>query len=293
MESLSFKAFIENIFESTYCSFCIQEYFFGPENLVKNTFNIDENFSLYQPNIEELTDTQRKQGFKVFTEMSIYSYLKELYEYAVEGILGKNHWVDLIEEVNFYFQHVESDFSQISEEAKLILDMAHLRFGMDGEKDLISFNYSNNPNQVIAKMAGLDERTVRNAASEGMFTHDGVSYHTEAIKIWLNNKKGFKRTKIDENHTGLQLDDIQTAQQFGQLISIQKANLGKLLDEKKFKASHYNFDKHTLLNLESGIFDLPLNTVSALANAFHFDEKALLHCIMRVFFAHELSLIKE
>ena len=290
---MSFKAFIEDIFESTYCSFCMQEYLFGPNKLVSNTFGIKSNFSLYPPNMRELTDTEKKHAMKVFTEMNIYSYLEEIYEYAVEGVLGKNHWIDLIEEVNIYFQHVESDFSKISDEAKLILGMAHLRFGIDGERDLICFNYSSHPNQVIAKMAGLDERTVRNAASEGMFTQDGISYHAEAIKIWLNNKKGFKRTKVDENQTGLQLVDIKTAQQFSQLISTQKANLGKLLDEKKFKASHYSFDKHTLLNLESGIFDLPLNTVSALANAFHFDEKALLHCIMRVFFAHELSLIKE
>ena len=292
-ENLTFRKFIENVLEATYCSFCMQEHFFGPKNLVSNAFGIEGNFSLYQPNIHELVDAQREKALEAFTQMNIYSYLKELYEYAVEGIQGKSYWSDITEEINIYFQHVESDFSQISDEAKLILEMAFLRFGMDGERDLQHFNISNNPNKVIAKMAGLDERTVRNAASEGMFTTDRSSYDTEAIKIWLNTKKGFNRTKVDENNTGLQLQDVKTAQEFGQLISSQKISLGKMFDEKKFKTSHYSFSKQTLLNLESGIFDLPLNAVRALADALHFDEKDFLHCVMRVFFAYELSIIQE
>lgn len=292
----SLDFYLSNIFEASYLHQIISEFYSdGP---LKGT--TDELFGLpldtseitHQPNLYSLNETQRKIAFQKFTGTSIYRTCKELYEYAVNGIFTHQHWIDIVEDVNIYLQHIHSDFSPIHPNTQIIVDLALLRFGIDGELDEKTFFCGSKEFKVIALMANLDERTVKNAHSQGLFNGDAGDFDFRAIKLWLSTKRGFTSTKGLGSKEELSLSNIKTASDFGNFLKEKRENLGALFDMKVFQTKHYLFDKKTVQELENGFFNLPLNTVSILADCYYLNEIDFLECVMNVFFSCELEKIR-
>ncbi|RZJ22859.1 MULTISPECIES: hypothetical protein [unclassified Acinetobacter] len=293
---ISLESYLSNIFEASYLHQIITENY-SDDYLKGSTdklFGLPPESSeiIHQPSLYSLDEELQKVAKQTFMNTFICNACLTLYEYAVNGIPTSEHWSDIVEDVNIYLQHIHSDFSPISPNTRVIVDLALLRFGIDGEQDSNHFICDLDKFKVIALMADLDERTVKNAHSQGFFNGDSGDFDFNAIKLWLSTKRGFIPTKGLIKKNSQSLNEVKTAPEFGYFLKEKRESLGALFDLKVFQTKHYLFDKKTVVELENGFFDLPLNTVSILANAYYIDENEFLNCVMRVFFSSELEKIR-
>ena len=142
-------------------------------------------------------------------------------------------------------------------------------------------------------MAGLDERTVKNAQVQGAFRGDTYDLDFDAIKLWLSSKKGFTKSQIRSSHSLSDLSLVNTKQEFGLFMKRKREELGALFDLKVFPTKHYSFDKKTVEQIEQGVFSLPLDSISPLAKEYGLNYKELLICIIRVFLPEEYRIMQE
>lgn len=293
---ISLDAYLSNIFEASYLHQIITENYSDGhlEGSTDKLFGLPAGTSqiTHQPSLYSLDKKSQEIAMQTFMNTSIYHACRNLYEYAVNGIPTNEHWSDIVEDVNIYLQHIHSDFSPIWPNTRVIVDLALLRFGIDGEQDSNYFICDFDKFRVIALMADLDERTVKNAHSQGFFNGDSGDFDFNAIKLWLSTKRGFIPTKGLIKKDEHSLNEIKTASDFGCFLKEKRKSLGALFDLKVFQTKHYLFDKKTVTELENGFFNLPLNTVSILANAYYLDENEFLECVMNVFFSSELEKIR-
>lgn len=216
--------------------------------------------------------------------------LLELYDYAINGIVPRNHHEsDLVVGASAVLKLASSENHWVSDEWHNIIGTGDSRYAMDEGSPLHL--------EQIALLANVDIRTVRNAVSAG----DLVSYKSEisgevfveaaSARRWLHGRRGFKPTVINDIATDL--DKVTTPAAFGALLSSQRSRMDQEGEGAKRAVAHPSVTRETLAQLESGIFTLPLDAVTPLADFYLLDRRKLLRCVMRVFFYEEMQLLRD
>lgn len=214
--------------------------------------------------------------------------LSMLYDYAVDGVINDSDPTNIVIDGAEVLSFIKTENTHYAPEWEMIIALGDGRFALDdGENVLI---------EKLALLAGVDVRTVRNAISSGeliAYKSDfGPSVDNACARKWLNSRRGFKRTII-AGDTFHDLKDISTPAIFGAFLTEKRKKLGLCEDIKKLIIFHPSIDTNALSEIESGIFNLSLDTVFPLADFYQLDRKEFLSCVMRVFFCEELSTLRE
>jgi len=148
----------------------------------------------------------------------------------------------------------------------------------------------------LALLAGVDERTVRNAAS----SKDAISLKTqksggstlvnndEAIR-WLTNRPDFKVTEYIKDTTLDTPRYFEDAIGFGHYLIHRREELGLTIDEV---ASVIGSSVDVISDLENGIDQLHLSQVSKLSNVLNENKSKFMTDYMRIFHLEALADLK-
>ena len=148
----------------------------------------------------------------------------------------------------------------------------------------------------LALLAGVDERTVRNAAS----SKDAISLKTqksggstlvnndEAIR-WLTNRPDFKVTEYIKDTTLDTPRYFEDAIGFGHYLIHRREELGLTIDEI---ASVIGSSVDVISDLENGIDQLHLSQVSKLSNVLNENKSRFMTDYMRIFHLEALADLK-
>ncbi|MEK8028795.1 hypothetical protein [Pseudaquabacterium rugosum] len=218
--------------------------------------------------------------------------LSEAFDYAVNGILPSHADADaIVINGNEVLLLATSEDFKPAEVWDDIIAMGDGRFAIDtGESISV---------RKLALLANVDVRTVKNAISAGelaSFKRDDpfekdLFIDNASARRWLQGRRGYKPT-VYPDQDQLSLDDLTTPAQFGAFLAEQRSRLGQ-----NFSASGEGTHLHSMLTnqalqkLEAGVFSLPLDAVFPIADLYLIDRKKLIQCVMRVFFAEELSAL--
>jgi hypothetical protein len=300
---LTKEELFESIFVSAFFSCNIMEHYLDAKGLTAKTFGLDiqekykdEIFGYQEPDVSRWSDELLADAKAHYRKSYVWNFFENIYDYAINGLEPKWHWTEVFDELPVYLQLIDTDYSKVDSDLYTLLSLAFLRYGIDGiyfqDGPCFFDGYNSDPIKIIALMAKLDQRTVRNAQSEGAFKCGEGDFEFQAIKVWLSTKKGFVKSQFEQSTNEISLDEVNDSNEFGELIRKQIDYLGNSFNPKVFISKHYSFDKNTISQLQQGIFNLPLNTARIIANQLSLNETEFLRCVMRVFFAYELSLIK-
>lgn len=218
----------------------------------------------------------------------VWKRLVSLYEYAVNGI-ADDEPTSIVIDGSEILKLASSENFWVSDEWHNIVAMGDSRYALDEGNAL-------HPQQ-IALLASVDIRTVRNAISAGdlvSFKHEATAellVESTSARRWLHGRRGFKPTVI--NDIASDLDKVSTPAEFGALLAAQRGRLGEDGDGVKRAVAHACVTPEKLSELESGIFTLPLDAVTPLADFYLLDRRKLLRCVMRIFFYEEMRLLGE
>ncbi len=143
----------------------------------------------------------------------------------------------------------------------------------------------------LALLAGVDERTIRNAASAGAFeiTKFGSSTlidSTEARK-WLNARPDFKPTKYRNEQI---ISGVYTATEFGNFVTM-KMEENELTTDNVAKEIGVEVD--VIVDLEKGIDRINLGHISKLQNLLKIDGNQLLSDYMEIFHPEEYGNLER
>lgn len=300
---LTKEELFESIFISAFFSCNIMEHYLDARGLTAKTFGLDiqdkykdEIFGYQEPDVSRWSDELLADAKAHYRKSYIWNFFENIYDYAINGLEPKWHWTEVFDELPVYLQLIDTDYSKVDPDLYTLLSLAFLRYGIDGiyfqDGPCFFDGYNSDPIKIIALMAKLDQRTVRNAQSEGAFKCGEGDFEFHAIKVWLSTKKGFVKSQFEQSTNEISLDEVNDSNEFGELIRKQIDYLENSFNPKVFISKHYSFDKNTLSQLQQGIFNLPISTATIIANQLSLNETEFLQCVMRVFFPYELSLIK-
>ena len=219
---------------------------------------------------------------------SAWQRLSALYDYAVDGYAGADHPIDIVIGGAEVLSFIETENCKPAPEWDFITRQGDGRFALDAG-DLVL------PDK-LALLAGVDVRTVRNAISAGeLTTHkgvDGVQIENASARSWLIGRRGFKPTVIlGDALNGVA--DIASPAEFGAFLTDRRKKLGLNAADNKLVAFHPAVNARALLEIETGVFKLPLDTVFPIADFYQLDRKGFLSCVMRVFFREQLTILQE
>ena len=143
----------------------------------------------------------------------------------------------------------------------------------------------------LALLAGVDERTIRNAASAGAFeiTKFGSSTiidNAEARK-WLNARPDFKPTKYRNKQI---VSGVYTATEFGNFVTM-KMEENELTTENV--AKEVGVEVNVIVDLEKGIDRINLGHISKLQNLLKIDGNQLLKDFMEIFHPEEYGNLER
>lgn len=215
--------------------------------------------------------------------------LSHLYDYAVDGI---RHDAKEPEEIVLagaeVISYVTTENQGPAEEWDQIVAQGDGRFGLDNGSDLSL--------EKLALLADVDERTVRNAISHGdLVAHkdDGILFiGNTSARNWLSGRRGFKPSRIPTDLGG-DISQISTPIEFGAFLLAQRKTLGLDTIGNKVVMLHPSVDLKTIMDIEKGVFKLPLDTVFPLADFYQIDRKGFLDAVMRIFFAEQLRSLQD
>lgn len=218
---------------------------------------------------------------------SAWHSLSCLYDYSVEGIAGDLHPTDIVIGGAEVLSFITTENCSPSKEWERIVWQGDGRFALDDGEPLVL--------EKLAYLAGVDVRTVRNAISSGELsadkTDEGLRVDNASARKWLQGRRGFKPTVIFGEAID-SLDSISTPAAFGAFLTAQRARMG-LDGGDKVVAFHPGLSAAALMEIEAGVFRLPIDTVFPLADFYQLDRKAFLACVMRVFFNEQLASLRE
>lgn len=278
------EALFENYFETAVQVFSKFETVFCVDNVWSKIIGADESemYGFSSPATEQAAmDHVRKSN--------AWQTLSQLYDYAVDGIeTDNNHPIDIViggaEVLSFITTENEGPVIEWDN----ITAQADGRFALD-EGSLLPINK-------LALLAGVDVRTVRNAISSGDLIStksDGDIYIENAsARKWLSGRRGFKPT-VMLNRGAINLDEVTGPAEFGAFLAAQRTKIGLDSGESKLAVFHPSVDSRAIMEIESGVFKLPIDTVFPIADFYQIDRKDFLSCVMRVFFGEQLSALRE
>jgi len=168
-----------------------------------------------------------------------------------------------------------------------MVSMADARFGLD---DGLSQTLDR-----VALLAHVDIRTVRNAVSAGELIVkkvESTSYiDNSSARTWLSGRRGFIPTQIKVKNVE-DITKVSTPAEFGSFLSTQRKKLG--LDSNiKPVVSHPSVDVIAINKIEMGVFSLPLDSVTPLADFYQIDRNDFLVTVMRVFYEDQYRVLAE
>lgn len=214
--------------------------------------------------------------------------LSDLFDYAVDGIAGSNDPTDIVIGGAEVLSYLNTENCSPAEEWNFVTALGDGRFALDDGQDIIISK--------LALLADVDVRTVRNAASAGELvaykTDAGLIIENASARSWLQGRRGFKPTVIHSEPIA-ELEAISTPTEFGAFLSAQRKKLGLPGEESKLIPFHPGIDARAIVEIEAGVFKLPIDTVFPLADFYQLDRKAFLSSIMRVFFGEQLTMLRE
>lgn len=221
-----------------------------------------------------------------------WATLQAIYDYAVHGIRPSAEHdgeSSLVINASNVLKLASSEDYWPSKEWDNIIWMGDGRFGLDEGSPILL--------EKLALLANVDVRTVRNAISSVelvSFKKDsdgGIYIENASARRWLLGKKGFKPTVLQNDIAHNKLANVQTPADFGLFIAAQKKRIGIDQVDKKLVPRYPCARPDTLAELESGVFNLPLDAVFPVADFYQLHRKEFLACVMRVFFPDELHML--
>ncbi len=211
--------------------------------------------------------------------------LMDLFDYATEGVTAGMEEMSIVLDAGSVLKLISTEMQWPSKEWDDILTMGDARFALD-EGEPLSL-------ERVALLANVDIRTVRNAVSAGDLIVEQGAIDNAVARRWLHGRKGFKPTVVKNSAENLALENVRTAQEFGVFMKQQRERIGLADSGQKLTIFHPCATAGTIQQLEAGVFTLPLDAVFRVADFYQLSRKALLECVMRVFFAEELDILAE
>ncbi len=268
-------------FELTFDITGVWQQFFGVEPSEYNTFRSLEDEQLAQKNI--------KKSYA-------WNQLSKLYDYAIDGIIGDNDPTDVVIDGAEILSFLKTENKSHAVEWEFVIAQGDGRFSLDTGEDVLI--------EKLALLANVDIRTIRNAISAGEMTTfkitglhpsglvQGQYIENASALRWLQGRRGFKPT-ISGTESIDSLDEISTPSEFGAFLSSQRNKLKLGAGENKLVVLYPSVDVNAITDIEGGLFKLPLDAVFPIADFYQLPRKPFLSCVMRVFFAEQLSSIRE
>lgn len=143
--------------------------------------------------------------------------------------------------------------------------------------------------EALVALAGLDERTVRNAISAGDLIfqkNDGKGLiDPVSARNWLTGRRGYKHTRIITSNPGL-LKDVTSPAQFGAFLKASRIQFSNHLHIENLPV-----DQKSIGEIENGIFNLSLNVTFDIADYYRIDRNEFLKCVMRIFFRDQYDAL--
>lgn len=217
--------------------------------------------------------------------------LSDLYEYSLNGVLNPIHdgGDSLVIDGSDVLKIINTEDYSPSIEWKELVAMGDGRVALDRGQDVLL--------EKLALLANVDLRTIRNAVSGGALratkVGDCVFVDNASARRWLYGRRGFKPTASTRDEASLSLAAVETPGDFGRLLQAQRTKIESEASEPLDAPHHESVTKKTVQELESGVFSLPLDAVFPIADYYMLGRNEFLECVMRVFFAQELAVLKE
>ncbi|MFV5508903.1 MULTISPECIES: hypothetical protein [unclassified Acinetobacter] len=287
---ISKEEFFQNIYECALGNFSTMQAYMGIYGIMEQVFGVREYEDLgsaYElPTFKIKQDEEKARTY--FRNSSIWYPFEWVYEYAVNGN-GYKCCIDELTDCVDFIHIIHSDHFQITAQSNEIVTMALVRHALEHDPTVNYFDADNcNYPKAIAQLAGIDLRTLKNAISAGEI--ETVSKYVlcaTSLKHWLLRRKGFKPTFYKKEE-----------QQFFFNSPLSFSNT--LKDAKKELTTPFNpsdlLEKYpeipnVIEQLESGIFNLPLDSVSIIAKAYGIPYPILLKEILKTFYPNELAIL--
>lgn len=143
----------------------------------------------------------------------------------------------------------------------------------------------------LALLAGVDERTIRNAASSGAFEimkfgSSTMIDNAEARK-WLNARPDFKPTKYRSEQI---ISGVYTATEFGNFVTLKMEENGLTTENV---AKEIGVEVDVIFDLEKGIDRINLGHISKLQNLLKIEGNKLLSDYMEIFHPEEYGNLER
>ena len=277
----STKEFLfEDFFRSTFEAMSALEKQFQVTGVIEQIFGN----SFVNLNNQHEVDVSREK----LRNSNSWKILSRLYDYAVFGIEDDMDPMDMVIDGSDIIKLCTTENHWPSEQWQEIIAMGDGRYALEEGNSIDLYK--------VALLANLDIRTIKNAISANELIGFKSSELGERILVenasarrWLHGRKGFKPT-VSSNAEEQSFSEIRNPISFGRFLLARKQKLG--IDEKIIPI-HPCVTSSSILELEAGIFSLPLDAAFPVADFYQINRKDFLACIMRVFFPDELNMLES
>lgn len=264
-------------------------------SIIESTFNLPTSYISEQFFNDDNASEDASLARNKLEESDAWKTVCGLYDYALHGIIHDAGYSDIGDAATDLviggaevISIITTENHGPSEAWDRIIMMGDGRFSLDTGGDIEIMK--------LALLADVDIRTVRNAVSSGELTSnkvDNIVYITnQSALLWLSNRRAFKPTKFITS-AKRELATVNGAVELGAFLQSKRECIGLELPKQSIHAGKSVIQPSDLTHLESGIFDLPLYTVDALADFYQIPKEELLNIIMNVYFPDYLRLILE
>lgn len=265
-------------------------------NAAQGTFQVLESQYQVQGVCDQVfgVNVEEAGAREALSKSHAWKTLVTMYDYAVNGIepgAGFEGPETLVIDASDVLKLASSENYGPSKEWDNIIAMGDGRFALDEGSSFHLYK--------VALLANVDIRTVRNAVSAGELVAfknelDGELYVENAsARRWLLGRRGFKATVVDVGADGLTIESIRTPAEFGTMLTAKRHQIGQSEEDARLTAAHPSVTPQAIVQLEAGVFSLPLDAVFPVADYYLLDRKKFLKCVMRVFFNEEMRALVE
>lgn len=275
--------------------------FGGPPSKLISSSPPSDGPWIFNLNVSRFLDTSDKDAETIdIANLAVTQTMKSLRTYGVDGIYPRGeHLTDLISNGIDFIESIRSAHSiDINNEVGAgngacteAFDRAFARWELDGGSSLTI--------PQVACLAGLDERTVRNAASKTgkgslqTFNQDGTTcVRAETAYAWLSSKRGFVPTAYLDDSENADPMEFSTVAGFTKFLRWKREALELDVESAVKAAGHHHLNKEEWSLIENESKEPSLRFVPGIASALNVEEDWLTEKVMEVFYSRQLELVK-